>query len=167
MNELERFRREKDEFFARQPQSPIPAGERAGFKGLLYFPENPELDLIVRVDEFPAKEEVEFQTSSGDVQHFRRFGKIKFSVNDVEVGLTVYDGEHGFFLPFVDSQAGKETYGAGRYLEPEPLGDGRIRVDFNRAYNPFCAYNENYSCPLTPFENRLNVPIEAGEKNYK
>ena len=167
MNELERFRREKDEFFARQPQSPIPAGERAGFKGLLYFPENPELDLIVRVDEFPAKEEVEFQTSSGDVQHFRRFGKIKFSVNGVEVGLTIYDGEHGFFLPFVDSQAGKETYGAGRYLEPEPLGDGRIRVDFNRAYNPFCAYNENYSCPLTPFENRLNVPIEAGEKNYK
>ena len=59
-----------------------------------------------------------------------------------------------------------ETYGAGRYLEPEPLEDGRFAVDFNYAYNPYCAYNELWSCPLTPFENRLRVPIRAGEKNF-
>ncbi len=66
-------------------------------------------------------------------------------------------------MPFVDSLANKETYGAGRYLEPEPTGQGKFRVDFNVAYNPYCAYNDRWSCPLTPFENRLKVPIRAGE----
>ncbi|MFN2197412.1 MAG: DUF1684 domain-containing protein, partial [Anaerolineales bacterium] len=64
----------------------------------------------------------------------------------------------------VDALAGQETYGAGRYLEPEELEDGRFLIDFNLAYNPYCAYNENWSCPLTPFENRLKVPVRAGEK---
>lgn len=78
--------------------------------------------------------------------------------------LTLFASDHGFFLPFVDSLRGEETYGAGRYLEPEEGPDGRFHIDFNLAYNPYCAYNENWSCPLTPFENRLNVPIRAGEK---
>ena len=77
--------------------------------------------------------------------------------------------EHGgsFFLPFVDATSGKETYGAGRYLDIELTHDGEIVVDFNYAYNPYCAYNEQWSCPLTPFENRVQVPIRAGEKNFK
>jgi uncharacterized protein (DUF1684 family) len=78
--------------------------------------------------------------------------------------LTLFSDPHGFLLPFVDALAGKATYGAGRYLEPEPLPNGRLLVDFNYAYNPYCAYNALYSCPLTPFENRLKVPIRAGEK---
>ncbi|MCA9903361.1 MAG: DUF1684 domain-containing protein, partial [Anaerolineae bacterium] len=72
--------------------------------------------------------------------------------------------DFGFFLPFADINANTEPYGAGRYLEPEHLGGNRFHVDFNLAYNPFCAYNAAYSCPLTPFENRLKVPIRAGEK---
>jgi uncharacterized protein (DUF1684 family) len=70
------------------------------------------------------------------------------------------------FLPFADALAGVETYGAGRYLEPEPVGDGQFVVDFNLAYNPYCAYNDDWSCPITPRENRLTVPIRAGEKLY-
>jgi uncharacterized protein len=70
------------------------------------------------------------------------------------------------FLPFADSLAGTETYGAGRYLELEPAGKGRLLVDFNRACNPYCAYNETWSCPITSAENRLKVPIRAGEKVF-
>jgi uncharacterized protein (DUF1684 family) len=67
----------------------------------------------------------------------------------------------------VDSLANTETYGAGRYLEPERLENGKYLVDFNLAYNPYCAYNDRYSCPLTPFENQIKVPIRAGEKTFK
>ena len=80
--------------------------------------------------------------------------------------MTVYASRHGFFIPFVDAQAGVLTYGAGRYLDPNLLSSGKLLVDFNHAYNPYCAYNDLYSCPLPPFENRLKVAIKAGEKNY-
>jgi len=78
--------------------------------------------------------------------------------------LTIFTNQNGYFLPFVDALAGKETYPAGRYVEPEPLANSKFLIDFNLAYNPYCAYNENWSCPLTPFENRLKVAIAAGEK---
>jgi uncharacterized protein len=77
--------------------------------------------------------------------------------------LTIFHNENGYFLPFTDALAGAETYGAGRYLEPEQLPDRRFRVNFNLAYNPYCAYNEAWSCPITPPENRLTVPVRAGE----
>ena len=72
------------------------------------------------------------------------------------------------FVPFRDATSGKETYGAGRYLEVESPGpDGRVRVDFNAAYNPYCAYNPDWSCPIPPGENWLSVPIRAGEKTFE
>ncbi len=88
-------------------------------------------------------------------------------MNGQEAELTIFAGDHGYFLPFVDSLAGEETYGAGRYLEPERLSNGKFSVDFNLAYNPYCAYNERWSCPLPPAENRIQVPIRAGEMNYQ
>lgn len=163
MTELEAFRAEKDEFFAEHPQSPLDREQKNGFHGLRYFPENPGLRLEVRVEEFPEQAEFDMQTSTGSIQRYTRFGRFKFSVDGQEVELTLYRGEHGFFLPFVDSLAGSETYPAGRYLEPEPLPGGRFRVDFNLAYNPYCAYNEMWSCPITPAENRLKAAIHAGE----
>lgn len=167
MSELSNFRKAKDHFFKNHPQSPLTREQRKNFRGLAYFPENPELDLTVRVEEFDPKETIVMQTSTGDTQTYLRYGKFKFTVEGQEAELTLYASENGFFLPFVDSQAGKDTYGAGRYLEPEVLNDGRFRVDFNMAYNPYCAYNDAWSCPLTPFENRLKVPIRAGEMNFK
>jgi hypothetical protein len=122
--------------------------------------------LEVKVEKFPEQTQVVIQTSTGQTQTYTRYGKFKFNVDGQEAELTLYAGDHGFFLPFVDVLAGKETYPAGRYLEPDPLPGDRFLVDFNMAYNPYCAYNEMWSCPLTPPENRLKVPIRAGEKMF-
>jgi uncharacterized protein (DUF1684 family) len=167
MDDLERFRREKDEFFRTSPSGPLTPAQRLLFAGLRYFPPNPDLSLTLEVEEYPVQNTVQMQTTTGDVQSYERFGRIRFEVDGQEAALTLYHNEYGFFLPFADSLAGKETYGAGRYLEPELSPDGRIRVDFNLAYNPYCAYNEHWSCPITPAENRLKVPIRAGEKVFE
>jgi hypothetical protein len=166
VSELERFRAAKDEFFKDDSQSPLTPEQRKEFAGLKYFPENPGLRFELAVEPFPEKEKIQMQTSTGDIQTYTRYGKIRFEVDGQPAELTIYADRHGFFLPFVDNQAGKETYGAGRYLEPEVLGNGKMRIDFNLAYNPYCAYNDLYSCPLTPFENRVKVAIKAGEKVF-
>jgi uncharacterized protein (DUF1684 family) len=166
MSLYQEFRTSKDDFFANHPQSPLTPEQRRGFHGLDYFDENPALDLEVEVERFPAQERVDIQTSTGQTQTYTRYGKFKFNVDGQEAELTLYAGDHGYFLPFVDSLAGKETYPAGRYLEPDPLPGDRFLVDFNLSYNPYCAYNEMWSCPLTPPENRLKVPIRAGEKMF-
>ena len=166
ISELEAFRNEKDDFFRQDPQSPLTPDQKRNFQGLNYFPENPDLRLEIKAEELPKKERIEMQTSSGDIQAYFRHSRIHFVVDGQEAELTIYEGTNGFFLPFVDPLAGKETYPAGRYLEPEILPGGRFLVDFNLAYNPYCAYNEHWSCPLTPFENRLKVPIGAGEKLF-
>jgi uncharacterized protein (DUF1684 family) len=140
--------------------------QRQGFIGLDYFPENEALRLEVQVEPLKDQQPMEMQTSTGGVQEYTRYGRFKFQVEGQDVELTIYHNGHGYFLPFVDSLAGKETYPAGRYLEPEALPGNRFFVDFNLAYNPYCAYNEMWSCPLTPPENRLKVPIRAGEKLF-
>jgi uncharacterized protein (DUF1684 family) len=166
-SELEEFRAEKDEFFKTDRQSPLTREQKREFHGLNYFPENPDLRFEAELEVFPEQQKIAMQTSTGDSAEYTRYARFHFVVDGQTVALTVYtDEEGGYFLPFADSQAGKETYGAGRYLEPDPLPNGRIYVDFNLAYNPYCAYNENWSCPLTPFENRLKVPIRAGEKSF-
>ncbi|MCB0117881.1 MAG: DUF1684 domain-containing protein [Anaerolineales bacterium] len=166
MTELDAFREEKDDFFGGDSQSPLTRAQKKDFKGLNYFPENDDLRFEILVEEFSDKEEFDMQTSTGGVQHYEKYGKFSFPVEGTSVELTIYRNEHGYFLPFVDSLAGSETYPAGRYLEPEPLPGGRFFIDFNLAYNPYCAYNEMWSCPITPMENRLKVPIRAGEKLF-
>lgn len=174
--ELEMARAEKDDFFKNHWQSPLLPEQKKTFTGLNYFPENPALHLMLKVERFAEQTAVDFQTTTGDVQHFIRYARLKFTVEGQPAELTLYASDHGFFLPFVDSLANKETYGAGRYLDPEPTPGGQVLIDFNQAYNPYCAYNEPYwinphaaqrwSCPITPFENRLKIPIRAGEKLY-
>ena len=166
MTDLETFREQKNQFFRTHPQSPLTPEQKRAFKSLDYFPENPTLRLEVEVTSFPQREVIEMRTSTGDTQMYQKMGRFTFMVDDQEAQLTLYASPHGYFLPFVDALANTETYGAGRYLDPEPLGGNRFLVDFNLAYNPYCMYNENWSCPLTPFENRLKVPIRAGEKLF-
>lgn len=161
---LQEFRRDKDNFFKRHPQSPLTPDQKRTFTGLPYFPENPALDLEVEVTVFPTQETIRVPTSTGQTQTYQRYGQFSFVVDGQTATLTIYAGEHGYFLPFVDALAGTETYPAGRYLEPERLAGNHFAVDFNLAYNPYCAYNDRWSCPLTPAENRLAVPIRAGEK---
>lgn len=164
---LAEYRRQKDQFFERDPHSPLAPEQKRGFKGMDYFPENPALAFELDIQEFDVQETIQMQTSTGDLRTFTRLGRIEFEAEGQLVHLTVYQSEHGFFLPFVDALAGSETYGAGRYLDPETLPNGKLDVDFNLAYNPYCAYNDLYSCPLPPAENRLPVAIRAGEKSFK
>lgn len=167
MSELEQFRREKDEFFGQSPHSPLTQEQQQSFEGLHYFEPNSDLDLTVAVEEFDEKDEVEMQTTTGGAQTYSRYGRVQFEVDGEQAELTIYHNRNGYFLPFVDSLAGEETYPAGRYLEPEREDDGRFHINFNYAYNPYCAYNDAWSCPITPFENRLDVPIRAGEKIFE
>lgn len=106
------------------------------------------------------------QTSTGGQRRYVRAGKIVFSAGGQSATLFVYKDDHGYFLPFRDGTSGRESYAAGRYLEPEPSADGKLDVDFNLAYNPYCAYNNHFSCPLPPAENWIKVRIEAGERDY-
>jgi len=167
MSELTDFRREKDEFFGYHPQSPLTPEQKHRFTGLQYFPENESLRLEVQAELLFDQQPMQMQTSTGGVQTYVRHARFKFQVDGQEAELTIYQNENGYFLPFADSLAGKETYPAGRYLEPESLPGNRFLVDFNLAYNPYCAYNEMWSCPITPAENRLKVPIRAGEKLFE
>jgi uncharacterized protein (DUF1684 family) len=166
MSRIEEFRREKDEFFEISHHSPFTPAQKQMFDGLKYFDPNPDLDLEVEINEFDDKDQIQMQTTTGGVQTYRRFGEFEVEVEGETATLTIYHNENGYFLPFVDGLADEETYPAGRYLEPESLGGNRFHVDFNYAYNPYCAYNEQWSCPITPSENRIDVPIRAGEKIY-
>ncbi|MGE5597266.1 MAG: DUF1684 domain-containing protein [Hyphomicrobiales bacterium] len=168
MTALTEFRKAKDEFFRSHEQSPLDAEQRLGFHGLKYYDENPDLAVVATAEPFDPPEFVDMQTSTGDSATYLRWARVPFTVDGQQAELTVYrDPASGdLFLPFQDANAGGETYGAGRYLDVHDLGGGRLLLDFNYAYNPYCAYNDAWSCPLPPPENRLRVPIRAGEKTY-
>lgn len=164
---LRRFRSEKDRFFAADPHSPLTLPQRRTFQGLAYFDENPQLVIKATVDRNVRPDEVRMETSDGQEQIYRRYGVVRFQVDGepAEVVLYASDGSHELFLPFRDATSGRETYGAGRYLDVHARGD-EVVVDFNYAYNPNCAYDAAWSCPLPPAENWLKVAIRAGEKVF-
>lgn len=169
MSALTEFRQQKDEFFKHDWQSPLEADQRQNFTGLKYYPENPALRFTLPIMPYADQERVTMITSTGSAREYVKYGQFSFEVNGEVATLQVYqDADHGdFFLPFVDATAPDETYGAGRYLDLAPNADGTFTIDFNYAYNPYCAYNDKWSCPIPPKENRLTVRIEAGEKNFK
>jgi len=166
MHSLTEQRNMKDQFFALDPQSPLTPEQKKDFQHLDYFDKDPSLSLEITIEPFEDQDHLQMQTSTGDVQSYTRYGRFSFDVDGKQAELTIYASPHGFFLPFVDSQAGAETYGAGRYLDPPHLPNGKFLIDFNEAYNPYCAYNELFSCPIPPAENKLAVAIKAGEKNF-
>lgn len=168
MHVVELMRQDKDFFFRTDPDSPIPEGEREQFTGLSYFPYNDDLCFALDIETFPWSTEVMLRTSAGEEAAYVRYGKIRFPVDGVEQTLTVFKSEHGLFMPFMDATCGVESYEGGRYMEPEIAVNGKCLVDFNLAYNPFCAYGSpEWSCPVPPAENRLSARIAAGEKKYK
>lgn len=159
------YRRQKDEIFAGH-HSPLEPGERSTFTGLAYFEPNP--DLVFRLAVEPIDRTlIRVQTSDGAERVHEKAGIARFEVAGEQVTLVLYDTGHpGYFVPFRDKTSGVDTYGAGRYLDIEPEPDGTVTIDFNLAYNPLCAYNDAYSCPLPPAENWLSVDITAGERSY-
>lgn len=165
---LAALREAKDEFMRNDPHSPLSEDQRQSFTGLSYYPFNPALHLQLPLDREVAADAISMQTSTGEQQEFRRAGKLHFEVDGQAAELTVFqDLEGELFLPVRDATSGQETYGAGRYLEPEWIDEDTVDVDFNYLYNPYCAYNAAYSCPLPPIENWLRVPIAAGEKGFQ
>lgn len=160
----------KDDWFRVSPHSPIPAHDRPTFGGLSYYAVDPALRFDgLRLGPIPDGASTTFGivTSNGGSRQARRIGTLAFRIGGASRALVAYElGTHdgSLFVPFLDATSGVETYGAGRYLDIEPEEDGTYVVDFNAAYHPFCAYAPDYSCPLTPAENRLPDRIEAGER---
>ena len=176
MGEITEFRRQKDEFFASSPDSPIPEEEQGErFGGLKYYP--PDLAFRVEADlaPFSSQEVVMLGSTQGDIRRQTRYGELRFRIMGEECRLVAFKDADDpdsteLFVPFRDATSGGETYGAGRYLEAEEEGGSaspqRVILDFNLAYSPWCAYNIAYSCTLPPPENTLHVAIVAGELTY-
>lgn len=170
----QRWKNERDELFSTHPQSPIPAEDRSRFPGLSYFPYDPSARVLARVDaSSPEHYEIRTSGEADGSYGFTRFATVRFELNREPLTLELYwlDGYGGgLFLPFRDATSGTETYGAGRYLldtvKGSDLGmEGDLLVlDFNFAYNPSCAYDPMWVCPLAPPPNRLEVPVRAGER---
>ncbi len=166
------FRKEKDIYFRDDPDSPIPADKRANFKGLIYYSPDPTYRVKARLDRYDRPEPTMVVTSKGTEQAYMKHGTFTFQLQGMTLRLAVYKSAEdpfarSLFIPFSDETSGAETYNAGRYLDLEEQGGDDYQLDFNLAYNPYCAYNDQYTCPIPPRENKLPVKILAGEKNYK
>jgi uncharacterized protein (DUF1684 family) len=168
----QRWRRTRDDLFRSHPQSPLPETERRAFRGLPYFDYNPGLRIEAELRP-AAPEHFDVPTSGDETMGFTRVASAGFVLDRDEATLDVYWLEGyggGLFLPFRDVTSGQSTYGAGRYVLDTVKGadlgmaGGRLVVDFNFAYNPSCAYDPRWVCPLAPPANRLEAEVHAGEK---
>ena len=165
------WRAEKDRFM-RSADSPVPQEQRRDFPPLEYFPVDPSYNVPASLAVAPGKDILELSTSGGLRRKMRKIGTLQFTLKEQPLTLTAFvDAETNdvrrLFVPFGDLTNGNETYPGGRYLDLERTATGFYTVDFNRAYNPFCVFNTTYDCPYPPRENRLKVPVRAGEKLHK
>jgi uncharacterized protein (DUF1684 family) len=166
------LRIDKDSYLRNDIDSPIPPNERPNFKGLKYFPPDQGYRVTSKLERFDMPKQIMIATSTGTRQAYLRYGAFTFEIEGRSLKLIVYKSTEdpyarSLFIPFSDETSGRETYAAGRYLDLEEQGGDDYELDFNMAYNPYCAYSEEYTCPIPPAENKLPVKILAGEKNYK
>jgi uncharacterized protein (DUF1684 family) len=168
---IEQLRKEKDNSIQGGDDSPF--GDSIEFNGLKYFPIDAKYRINARLTEIDQKKPLSLPTSDGKQKSYLEYAYAEFELDGVNSKLLIleimdmgpYRGT--LFLAFADKTSADETYGAGRYLDIKKLpGATSITLDFNEAYNPYCAYNDNYSCPFPPKENMLEVAIKAGEKTY-
>ncbi len=178
---LQRFRETRDELFAKHAQSALDAAQKQKFQGLSYFPYNPAMCVEAVIDPDVEPVQLSAAMNAEETMTMTTVGRLFFTIEGQAIALSlywlnIYGG--GLFLPFRDTTSPGESYGGGRYLldtikgsdflpAPGALGNDRILLDFNYAYNPSCAYNDRWVCPLAPVENRLNVAIRAGETKFK
>jgi len=165
---IQKEREEKDQFFREEPKSPLTSKDQKGFKGLTYYPIDLRYVFSGDLERNPKarKDYVKLPTNRGNFRTYIKEGVFRFKIEGKEFALSVYRflGRPTLFLPFRDTTNGHETYENGRYVDVEITRDDRIVIDFNRAYNPFCAYNPKYTCAYASEENTLDVAIRAGEK---
>lgn len=153
----------------RSADSPVPAEKRASFPPLAYFPIDPGYRVPASLSVARGNEVLQIPTSTGQRREMRRIGTLRFQIQNRELTLTAFmdaneNDMRRLFVPFGDLTNGPETYPGGRYLDLERTASGAYDLDFNRAYHPFCVYNPKYDCPYPPRENRLPIPLRAGEK---
>ena len=169
VKEIQEIRNKINRGFKEDKDSPLTSEDRSNFTGLNFFPIDEKYKFICSItQESDTVEEVQLETSKGDMRLFIKYGKLEFKVQDSICQLLVFKvkDQDYYFTPFMDSTNGKETYCGGRYVNLEKLENNEFVLDFNLAYNPSCAYSDEYSCVLVPFENRLSIPIDAGVKKF-
>jgi len=171
-----RMREQKDNLFRYHLQSPIPQDAKEAFEGLKYHPVNPSYRFLCKLNRYPNPTTIGMMTSTGQERNYLKVGYVRFTIGGKSQTLQAFKAIQSFqqegekeplFIPFRDATSGKESYAAARYLDSEELKDGVFLVDFNSAYNPYCAYSDEYSCPFPPQDNWLEVEIRAGEKKFK
>jgi len=172
IKQVQDARKKTHEFMKTSQESPFYPSDQQNFPGLSYYP--PDINYRVRavLDPLPGRDILTLQTSDGKETNFIKYAHAIFTLEGKECNLLILrplpiTNQNQFFIPFTDETSAVETYGAGRYLELRfPPGSQSITLDFNQAYNPYCAYNEKFSCPLPPSQNHLTLAIRAGEKSY-
>ncbi|UOG75728.1 DUF1684 domain-containing protein [Hymenobacter tibetensis] len=169
---LRKARQEKSDSFRRVQGSPLSQEQRNVFDSLRYYAPNKDYRLEAQVEHFNQRDTVEMPLTGGKSEKYLRWGRASFILDKQEHKLTLFlkaDGKDStLFIPFTDKTNGFATYGGGRYLDAgKPnAADTEIMLDFNEAYNPFCAYNDGFACPVPPQDNRLAVEIKAGEQAF-
>ncbi len=168
-------RYEKDRYFADSLSSPLNKTDLLHFRGLNYFAPDKKYKLNARLETDTLSEVFSMPTTTERQPRYRKYGTLHFEIDGQDLQLSVFQNVDqleknpaysSLFLPFKDLTNKDLTYGGGRYLDLEIPHADTIVIDFNRCYNPYCAYDERWSCPLTPLENYLEVSIIAGEKKY-
>lgn len=170
--QLNKFRRDKNQAFRQSEESPLEPAQKAPFDSLKYYSGDPNFEIAATISRIEKPDTTLVQMSDNKTEKYLRWGTAKFTLNNSPQQLLLLLKATGrdstLFVPFTDLTNGHDSYGGGRYLDvPLPkLNENEISLDFNRAYNPYCAYNNEYSCPVPPTENRLGVAIPAGEKSF-
>ena len=171
-SQIDKDRDERDRFMKTSGESPF-AKDPGSYTGLKYYPPNVRYKVTATLTPSQEKQPVVLSTSDGKEQHYLPYAYASFDLDGFNNKLLILENmEMGpqrgtLFLPFGDETSAGETYGAGRYLDVvKAPGSNSITLDFNKAYNPYCAYNDGFSCPFPPPENLLRVAIRAGEKSY-
>ncbi len=170
------FQKELNAEFKDATTSPLTENDLKNFKGLDFFPFDSVYVVQAVLTRTPDSDWFDMPTTRERIDKYRVFGILKFEIEEIQFSLEVYQSErlmeteeyaNHLFLPFLDKTNGIETYGGGRYMDLEIPPSDIITLDFNKAYNPYCAYNSKYSCPLVPLQNYLDRPIKAGVKSFK
>jgi uncharacterized protein (DUF1684 family) len=165
-------REEKDRFMRNSPESPF-AATPDKYEGLNYFAPDSHYRVIAELNPVTERKMRVLGTNDGEQQRYLEYAYAEFKLDGATNKLLILEivdpgpSNGKLFLAFGDETSARETYGAGRYLDvAKTPGSSTITLDFNRAYNPYCAYGNSFSCPLPPRENILTIPIKAGEKSY-
>ena len=174
--EIENYRTGRNIKMVYTEGSPLTVEERKNFEGLNYFAIDEEYHVEATLVKAEEQQTIVMKTSTDREPEYIQYGEVVFKLDGKEYKLLAYQSKKllevkkvvdEIFIPFRDSTSGDESYGGGRYVDCKlPTEGNTIMIDFNKSYNPYCAYNPKYSCVIPPDENRLSVRIEAGEKKY-